>query len=219
MTEPLHPLAAEYLQRLRHDARPLPRETRRELLADIEAHLSEATWPGMADAEVLTVLDRLGDPEEIVAAQSPPPRARSAGGIHEWSAIVLLLFGGFVFGIGWFVGLILLWSSSAWRTVDKWIGTLVLPGGLAGAVYVFLIASVVGGTAHACPSSRLQAISVNAAHQVSAPVHTSALLCSPGTGTAVDILWIVLLAVALVTPILTAIYLARRLRKAAPVAA
>jgi hypothetical protein len=47
---------------------------------------------------------------------------------------VLLLFGGFLALIGWLVGLVLLWSSPRWTVVDKLVGTLVLPGGLASAL-------------------------------------------------------------------------------------
>jgi HAAS len=93
-----HPLAAEYLDRLARAARKLPRSERGDLTAEIDAHLSEAIEPGMSDAEVLTVLDRLGEPEDIVAAQRPDEPAGTSGrGIHEWAAIFLLLFGGFIF--------------------------------------------------------------------------------------------------------------------------
>jgi hypothetical protein len=34
--------------------------------------------------------------------------------------------------VGWFAGLIVLWSSRAWTTRDEWIGGgLIIPGGLA----------------------------------------------------------------------------------------
>ena len=140
-TDTLHPLAAEYLTRLRRAGRGLPPGRRRELLAEIEAHLSEAIDPRASDAQALTVLDRLGDPEAIIAAETPQsdqlPERR---GRKEWVAIGLLLFGGFIFVLGWFGGLILLWSSRAWTTRDKWIGTLVIPGGLATSVVIGLIA-------------------------------------------------------------------------------
>ena len=44
-----------------------------------------------------------------------PPRRTT-----KWAAIILLLFGGFIFGVGWLAGLILLWSSRAWTTREKW---------------------------------------------------------------------------------------------------
>ena len=133
-TDTLHPLAADYLERLRRAGRDLPAGRRRELLAEIEGHLSEAIEPGASDAQALTVLDRLGEPEAIIAAEMPPPEeAPERRGVAEWAAIILLPFGGFIIGLGWLVGLILLWSSRAWTTRDKWIGTLVIPGGLATA--------------------------------------------------------------------------------------
>jgi hypothetical protein len=222
MSEPLHPLASEYLDRLRLEARHLPRAQRRELLADIESHLVEATDPSMSDADVLTALDRLGDPEEIVAAEMPAAPgsgpARRAG-IHEWAAIFLLLFGGFMFVVGWIAGVVLLWSSPAWRTRDKWIGTLVLPGGLA--LVPFLVAFAVG-TAQKCLTSgarfRLPAVIVTAHGRV--PLthgHLVQTTCTGGGSTASQILGIALLIVAVLAPILTAIHLG--LRASRPVAA
>ena len=58
--------------------------------------------------------------------------------MHEWAAIILLLFGGFVFGVGWLAGLILLWSSRNWNVKEKWLGTLVVPGGWATVWFVLL---------------------------------------------------------------------------------
>jgi hypothetical protein len=129
-TRTLHPLAADYVDRLRRAGRGLPRGRLKELVAEIEEHLSEAIGPEASDAEALTVLDRLGEPEEIVDAEEPGRDVphRDVRGTKEWAAIILLLFGGFIFGIGWLAGLILLWSSRAWSTVDKWIGTLIVPG-------------------------------------------------------------------------------------------
>ncbi|MGC8474058.1 MAG: hypothetical protein ACP5PW_06595 [Candidatus Dormibacteria bacterium] len=45
---------------------------------------------------------------------------------------VLLLFGGFVFLVGWLVGVAILWASPVWRLRDKVLGTLVVPLGLMG---------------------------------------------------------------------------------------
>jgi hypothetical protein len=136
-TDTLHPLAAEYLERLRRAGRGLPPGRRRELLAEIEGHLSEAIDPSASDAQALTVLDKLGEPEAIIAAETPDPEELPAGrGTKEWAAIILLLLGGFIFGLGWVAGLVLLWNSRAWTTRDKWIGTLVVPGGLATGAFV-----------------------------------------------------------------------------------
>ena len=138
-TDTLHPLAAEYLEHLRRAGRGLPHGRLRELLAEIEGHLSEAIDPSASDAQARTVLDKLGEPEAIIAAEMPDPDELPARrGTREWAAIVLLLIGGFIFGVGWFAGLVLLWNSRAWNTRDKWIGTLVIPGGLATSVLIGL---------------------------------------------------------------------------------
>lgn len=191
-TMTLHPLAADYLGRLERAARPLPRADRRELVAEINAHLAEATDPAMSDAEVLTVLDRLGEPEDIVASQAPDePTPRTGPGTLEWTAIVLLLAGGFIVLIGWIVGAVLLWSSRAWNVRDKLIGTLVVPGGLATSVVALLDL----GTVQKCTS--LGGVTQH---------------CTPGPSTLHSIVSIVVFAVLVLGPIFTAVYLARRAR-------
>jgi hypothetical protein len=71
------------------------------------------------------------------------PGARQGLGWMEVAAIVLLLIGGFLAGIGWIVGVILLWLSPRWRLSDKLLGTLVWPGGLAGVLVLLGGAAVV----------------------------------------------------------------------------
>jgi uncharacterized membrane protein len=189
----LHPAAAAYLGRLRRAARPLPRDAQRELLSDIEAHLHEAIDGEMSEAEVLSTLDRLGSPEEIVAAQLSDAvgSSNATKGTHEWAAIILLLLGGFAIGIGWLIGLILLWSSRAWTTVDKLIGTLVIPGGLASV----LLVAVLAASKEICSGGPGQ------------PTR-----CTGGPSTAHHVLQIALVAIFVLAPIATAIYLSRRAR-------
>jgi hypothetical protein len=67
----------------------------------------------------------------MVAAEIP----RGRRGAHETTTIVLLLLGGFLFLIGWFVGVVLLWLSDVWSTRDKLLGTFVLPGGLVAPLF------------------------------------------------------------------------------------
>lgn len=192
-TTTLHPLAADYLSRLERAAKRLPRGERRELIEEITAHLSEATDPDMSDADALTVLDRLGDPEDIVEAQRPEQPARREGlRLHEWATIFLLLFGGFLFYVGWLAGLILLWSSRAWNTRDKLIGTFVVPGGLATALTLGLL----GATVQTCSSFE------------GGPKH-----CTGGSGSpAHNIVFGALFLFCLIGPIFTSVYLARRAR-------
>jgi hypothetical protein len=194
-TDTLHPLAAEYLQRLRRAGRSLPPGRLRELVAEIEAHLSEAIDPSASDAQARTVLDKLGGPEAIIAAERPyrdelPDRR----GISKWAAIILLLFGGFILGLGWFVGLILLWSSRVWTARDKWIGTLVVPGGLATGVLIGLY--VIG----APTKKRCSGVAGGPPHC------TSAIGQSPLPG----VLGVAVFVLLVLAPIATSVYLARR---------
>lgn len=66
-----HPAVARYLDRLAEAARVLPRARADELTDELRAHLTEALadLPAGETAAVLQVLDRLGSPEDIVAAE------------------------------------------------------------------------------------------------------------------------------------------------------
>jgi hypothetical protein len=194
-SQTLHPLAADYLDRLRRAGRGLPSDRLRELLAEVEAHLSEAIDPGASDAQALTVIDRLGEPEAIIAAEAARPDelpARRGG--REWAAIVLLLLGGFIFGVGWLAGLVLLWSSRAWTVREKWIGTLVIPGGLATSVVIGLFV-LFPPTKKIC-----YAIAGGLRHCAEAP----------GQSGHAGVLGVVGFVVLLLAPVATSIYLARR---------
>ena len=191
-----HREVGEYLRRLQRSMADLPAERREEILAEIEEHIAEdlAEDPAATDADVRNVLERVGDPDDIAA------EARERFGItpprRSWTdpaAIILLLIGGFTV-IGWFVGVVLLWISDAWNTRDKIIGTLVVPGGLAGALGIVLAASSVP-----C--------------EVSGPVGDPVGSCVSDQSLfgAVEL---TLGALVLIAPIVTAIYLARRLRQA-----
>jgi hypothetical protein len=194
-TDTLHPLAAEYLERLRRAGRGLPPERLRELLAEIEGHLSEAIDTGASAAQALTVLDKLGAPEAIIAAEMPDSDAiPERRGTKEWAAIILLLLGGFIFGVGWLAGLGLLWNSRAWTTRDKWIGTLVVPGGLATSV---LIGLLLLGT----PTKELCKGAAGGFQQCTS---------TPGASIVSPILGVAVLAVLVLAPIATSVYLARR---------
>ena len=140
-TSSLHPAATAYLQQVRREGRDLPGDRLAELMIDLEEHLSVAIPADASEEDAREVLGRLGDPREIVAAERPEltgPAERR--GPREWAAIFLLLFGFIAAGVGWVVGVILLWRSRAWTTRDKLIGTLVLPGGLFSTVALLLLA-------------------------------------------------------------------------------
>ena len=194
-TDTLHPLAADYLQRLRDAGRDLPPGRLRELLAEIEAHLTEAIEPTASDAQALTVLDKLGEPETIIADETPrPDELPERRTTTKWAAIGLLLFGGFVFAVGWLAGVILLWSSRAWTTRDKLIGTLVITGGLASSVLLGLLA--IGA-----PNKKICRVT---------PGGVQHCTNVAGQGDAASALGVAVFALLVLAPIATSIYLARR---------
>lgn len=218
-TTELHPLAAEYLERLRVVSRLLPRSQRRDLLREIEAHFAEATDPAMSDAQVLDVIDRLGDPEEIVAAQAPdapaPTGPGSARRLHEWLAILGLLFGGFFAGVGWLIGVVLLWTSAAWTLRDKLIGTLIVPGGYAGLLGLLLGVGT-GESTQVCSSTAAPDPGSSGALAFGG---AGAMHCiTTGTPSAAShVLMILALVALLMLPTTTAVYLARRAVRLRPV--
>jgi hypothetical protein len=198
-TETLHPLAAQYLERLRRAGRGLPAERLRELLTEIEGHLSEAIDPSASGAHALEVLEKLGEPEAIIAAETEQPDELPEGRrTAEWAAIFLLLFGGFIFGFGWLAGVILLWSSRAWSAREKLIGTLVIPGGLATSVLVGLLANISLGV----PTKQI------CRGIAGGPQH-----CTNVAGHHASVLGIAVFAGLVLAPIATSIYLARRAAK------
>jgi hypothetical protein len=125
-----------YLSDLKAAARSLSAARRRELIDDVRSHIQVAlAESGRDDTEAVTaVLEALGSPREIVAASltgdaEPAQADRGIGGL-EISALVLLLVGAAAAGVGWLVGVLLLWASPRWTTREKILGTLVLPGGV-----------------------------------------------------------------------------------------
>jgi uncharacterized membrane protein len=171
-------LVSEYLRRLEEAAAILPPDRRAELLDEITTHIADARATEPAAA---TVLDRLGSPADIVRAaaaeqgmpESPEVNYASVAmvthglGWQETSAIVLLLVGGFLAGIGWLAGVFLLWLSPRWRVTDKLLGTLVWPGGLAAVA--FLAFGAAGQTGACAP----RPVEVGRAGHVTAPACTT----------------------------------------------
>lgn len=192
----------EYLHDLDQELRDLPRSRRQELLSEIHEHIDSALAgsPDLDEAEIRNVLDRLGDPADIAEEARQRfgvPRQRSRG--LEIAALILLPIGGLIIPVvGWFVGVILLWSSRVWTTGEKLAGTLLFPGGLLlpGALTLGAIGarSCIGVVAPAgvAPGRVVQE-------------------CT-GASTLTVIGWVVLFAILVIVPIATAIELARRMR-------
>ena len=142
-------LVHDYLRRLQEAAAVLPADRRFDLLADVREHIAVTLEqsPSSDEAHTRHVLDRLGSPEELVeAALGDQPTALVASRPLnpppvDIATVLLLLLGGFLLGLGWVIGVVLLWASTTWTTRDKVIGTLVVPGGLALPVLLTMTGS------------------------------------------------------------------------------
>ena len=129
-------LIRDYLDDLDAELAELPRAARREVVAEISAHIDELRSELRSEGEpdVRELLDRVGDPADIAAD------ARERFGIQprkrtwvEVTALVLLSIGSLVIPVvGWLIGVVLLWISEVWSTRDKLLGTFVIPGGIGG---------------------------------------------------------------------------------------
>lgn len=144
------PEVREYLSRLAAEGRGLPADRLAEVLDDVRSHVRDAVSTETASGADPAVaarnaLERLGPPAEIVRAeaeQSGLPTAGTAPGgpglmqrVGEPVAIFLLLFGGFLFVVGWLVGVLLLWLTPTWRLREKLLGTFVWPFGFLSVLF------------------------------------------------------------------------------------
>ena len=196
------PIVKDYLRRLGAASRGLPRAERRELRAQIEEHLSAALRDDASEADVRTALEHLGDPEDIVAEQFAG-RSTGGAGVKEWTTVLLLLFGTGLFLVGWFVGVVMLWSSRAWTTGEKVLGTLILPGGVFGAFWI--LASSITGSSSICTGG--PTLVGPGAH-----IRHLATHCTGGSSTIATILAIALVALIVIAPIAVAVMLVRHAR-------
>ena len=206
MTSTADQLVDKYVERLNRELADLPSARRREVVEEIKEHIAEAraALPAESEADVRNLLDRVGDPSELAADARHRfgLRPRRAGA-REIAALVLLLVGGFLMFVGWVVGVVLLWASDAWNTRDKLIGTLVLPGGLVLPLALFVFA----GTGETCSG------------QIDPRTHAIERTCTGGPSLAAEILAGAVLVALVLAPIVTSIYLARRMRRPAVAAA
>jgi hypothetical protein len=136
-------LVDEYLGRLEAAAERMTADRRRELTGEVREHISAALeQEGRSDpSTVRNVLERLGPPEEIVAAEIGPAWAGAAAGGaigidasrgRSWGAVeiaaILLLVPGAVFlpVIGPILGIVLVWMSAIWSTRVKIIVSVIV---------------------------------------------------------------------------------------------
>jgi hypothetical protein len=116
---------------------------------------------------------------------------------YDAVAVFLLLAGGVIVPVaGWVAGAIMLVLSRRWTLRDKLIGLLVWPGGLAAAVALIVLA----------PTRQCVYVDDSAGHRHGGQC----------TGTTIPgWIGIPLLVLAVAGPLVTAVYLARRARRAA----
>jgi uncharacterized membrane protein len=130
------PLVRDYLGRLEAAAWPLAAARRTELVGEVREHIDAAlTEAGQTDeVTVRNVLERLGPPEEIVAAESEgaaTPQSRtsrsSSWGPIEIIAVVLLTVGAvFIPFVGPIIGLVFVWASTRWTVREKLIASAIV---------------------------------------------------------------------------------------------
>jgi uncharacterized membrane protein len=175
-------LIDRYLDDLRDDVRDLPKRRQNELVAEIKDHIDSALaeTPDRDEVTVRNVLERLGDPADIAdEARERMGIPRPKAGFREIAAVILLPIGGIIIPvIGWIVGLILLWSSPVWTSRDKWIGSLIIPGGLMLPFEFFFFQGYeCSGTGPCGPSGFEQAlITIGFTLLVAAPIVTAIYL-------------------------------------------
>ena len=147
-----HPLVRDYLDRLARAARTLP-DGGTELVHDITGHLHEALPADAREAEVRTVLDRLGSPDELVVAAGGGRRDRvttEPGRGRATLALVLLVAAELLFVVWfvaipmWVVGLVLLAVSGVWTGREKLLGLLALGTGLPVVLVTVATATTTG---------------------------------------------------------------------------
>ena len=147
-------LITDYLGRLRSASWPLPPGRRDELQAEVAEHIEAAlVESGMRDeVTVRNILDRLGPPEDIAAAEgreggssgagTPDAAAsaaasaasaaaaavkKSAWGPVEILAVLFLTAGAILLPfVGPVIGLVFAWGSRQWTTTEKGIASALV---------------------------------------------------------------------------------------------
>jgi hypothetical protein len=197
-------LVDQYLSRLDSALQGVPAARREEIIEEISNHIADerGRLHDDSDAAVLNLLDRVGDPVELAAAArdvaaSPAQPTRRIGAVEVLALVLTPLI--------WPAGVILLWLSPAWNTRDKLIGTLLPPGG-----YLFLVFAPVllllGPTSTCSWSTDEQG-------NVFDKTCTGVMALPDWLQIVIQAAYIGAFLLALILPILTAIYLISRARK------
>jgi uncharacterized membrane protein len=148
-------LVNDYLGRLDAAAARLPLDRRVDLVAEVREHIATALAHGdrRDETAVRTILERLGSPEEIVAAEAGPDASgpgastgaapqstdeRPPWGANETVAVLLLTVGAVLLPVvGPILGLVFVWLSARWTRLLKSFVTVFV-------VTVFVVVPAVG---------------------------------------------------------------------------
>jgi uncharacterized membrane protein len=151
-------LVHDYLSRLDARAGRLPVDRRAELLAEVREHIELAAKEagGRDEATIRTILDRLGSPETIVAAEeggefgdvprsaaapAPSMQSESTWGLLETIAVLLVTVGAWLLPIlGPIAGIVLINVSTRATLRTK---IVVSAGGIAMTGLVLLVLGIV----------------------------------------------------------------------------
>jgi hypothetical protein len=155
-------LVRDYLGRLEAAAWPLAVDRRAELIGEVREHIAAALREAgrIDEVTVRNVLERLGPPQEIVAAEAEPGTAPSSwistaqagaatassgwGGV-EITAVLLLTVGAvFLPFFGPILGLAFVWASTRWTRREKAIATVIVV-----ALFVLPILGLIGVRSYA----------------------------------------------------------------------
>lgn len=161
-------LISDYLGRLEAASWPLPPTRRGELTAEVREHIDRALLEAgnRDETTVRNVLDRLGRPEDIVAAE-----AEATGAAHErpaWSAasqtasswmaqaaargwggleiaaVLLLTLGALLlWWVGPIIGIVVAWFSERWTSAEKRVATITVVG--LGLLQLVLLGVIFAG--------------------------------------------------------------------------
>ncbi len=170
---PRHPLIDDYLDRLAAAAQPLGPRRAGELMDDIREHLTEALpGPDVDGADVRRVLDRLGEPHDVVAAAwdddgmtaretvLPALRPDLSRGGEPWrfvTAVALLVAAQLLAPLWlvsvpmWIAGLILFATVTGWTARERALGWVFLGGGFPmGLLFTIAVALPFAMTSQVC---------------------------------------------------------------------
>jgi len=138
-----------YLAELTLALQVLPMDTRRDIHRGIAEELR-----GLDDESARARIYEFGDPKYIAAAALDEVGLSRISALDEtavstavpvrqdktWytlTTVLALLIGAVVIPfLGWFGGVILLWSSKTWSLIDKIIGTVFLPFGVVASFFI-----------------------------------------------------------------------------------